>query len=168
MRWRCAASAKFLFKELQEKFHRHLGTVCTKVPDIFQTGSQWRAQIKSAIQAQPWVARRGAPTIPRATAEPACSISAAAELLPARGSGQRYQLRAENPSHLPRLAACACTEHCHPQPAAAALPGCWTELGTRWAEKGQSALFGINTALGCPWLEKLGCLGSWFSCSNWS
>lgn len=52
MRRRCAASAKPLFKKLWEKFHRHLGTICTKAPDIFKTGSQRRAQIKCDIQSQ--------------------------------------------------------------------------------------------------------------------
>lgn len=67
--------------------------------------------------------------------EAAWSISAAGECLPA----QRYHWGLWIP-HIPSLAACACTEHCHPQPAAAAPPGCWDRTH-EWAEKGQSAAF---------------------------
>lgn len=103
--------------------------------DIFKKGSQWRPQIKFDIQSESWVTRPGASTIPRATAEPAWSTSAAGEHSPAWGSGQRYHLRGLNPSHTPSLAACACTEHCHPQPAAAALPGCWDRTRHGWTSR---------------------------------
>lgn len=66
---------------------------------------------------------------------------------------------------------CLCLHRALPQPAAAALPGCWDRTRHAWVswKKGQSALFGIHAAfpcdplfyrnLSCSWLEKTGLFG---------
>lgn len=142
--------------------------------DRFNTGSQWRPQIKFDIQSQPWVSRAGAAAIPRATAEPAWGISAAGEPgVLAKGITWGLWIPHTFPAWLPVPAQSIAT---HSQLLIFLAAG--TELGKQWAEKGESALVGIDAAfacyplfcrnLSCPWLEKLGRLGSWFSCSNQS
>lgn len=182
MRWRRAASAKLLLKKLREKFHRHFwGTVCTKAPyrswhiqdrvPMETTNKIWYPV--SALSNQSW-----------SICHPSCHSWASLEHLCCWGALNVPEVLAKGitwglwiphtfPAWLPvpaqdsaLTASCCCSSWLLGQNSA------WSE----WAEKGESALVHVDTAfacyplfyrnLNCPWLEKPGHLGSWFSCSN--